>query len=141
LILAISIFRKEAFPIFNPSFLRQYGLLLSFSNNLVVSHLAGAAIGSVFFGLLYYFSRGRAMGMGDVKLAFATGVLFGWPDTAFIISLSFILGGILGAFLIILGRARMKDKIPFGPIFASSAFLTMLFGYKILTFYFGFFHL
>ena len=45
-----------------------------------MSHLLGAILGGGFFGSLVLATRGKGMGMGDVKLGVPLGFLFGWPD-------------------------------------------------------------
>ncbi|BCX15785.1 MAG: hypothetical protein KatS3mg098_014 [Candidatus Parcubacteria bacterium] len=55
------------------------------------------------------------MGMGDVKLIFALGLLFGWPDILLIIFVAFILGALVSLILILLGKKKVSDLVPFGP--------------------------
>ncbi len=126
-------------PLFGVSFLKQYILLFSPTQNLFLNHLLGAATAFFFFWLVVFLSRGKAMGFGDVKMAFVVGLLFGWPDAGLIVVLSFIFGGIYGAFLIFSGRKKMRDKMPFAPFFVLAAFSTLFFGYQITYSYFKLF--
>ncbi len=126
----------------NPSFLGSYALLFQLGEgNFWVHRLAGVIFALAFFGGIYFFSNGRAMGLGDVKFAAALGVLLGWPDIAVALVLAFIVGSFAALPLIIAGRARMKDALPFGPFIAAGVTLVFFFGYHILNGYFQLFNL
>ncbi|MFC1653229.1 prepilin peptidase [Patescibacteria group bacterium] len=49
------------------------------SGDLWLAVVSGLGL-SAFFSLLIFATKGRGMGWGDVKLAFALGVLLGWPS-------------------------------------------------------------
>jgi prepilin signal peptidase PulO-like enzyme (type II secretory pathway) len=126
---------------FRESFLRQYVMIFSPSQNVLLNHGLGALMGFGFFLALSIFTRGRGIGFGDVKLALAMGLALGWPDIALAIMLSFILGGVISVGLIIAGRKHMKDKVPFAPLFVAGFVLTYFLGYAIVKGYFGIFRL
>ena len=123
----------------NLSFLGGYALLFKFTDNVLLNHLAAAGAGLAFFGLVILFSRGRGMGMGDLKLAGALGLLLGWPDAILSFLLSFIIGAIISLGLIFLKKKSFKDAVPFGPFLAAGVFTVMFFGEKILNYYFQLF--
>jgi len=137
IIVLIQFFHQNFSPYFF-SFLRHYALLFSFSSNIFLIHLSGALIGGLFFGLIYFLTRGRAMGFGDVKLALASGWLFGWPDFGLVMALAFIFGGIWSLILILFKKKSLKDKLPFGPFLVLGMVLTFFFGYQIIEIYFHF---
>lgn len=88
---------------------------------------------------MYFFSKGRAIGGGDVKLMAAAGFLIGWK----LILLSFILGCILGA---VIHSIRMKvsgaDRVlAMGPYLSAGIFLAILWGEPFLRWYAGMLHL
>jgi len=118
------------------SFLGHYALLLGGRDNIWVNHLIGALIGAVFFGLIILLTRGKAMGLGDLKLATALGVLFGWPDVAAIIIFGFILGAIVGLGAILFGHRTMKSFVAFGPFLAVGSALVFFCGFSLARAYF-----
>ncbi|KKS82675.1 MAG: Type 4 prepilin-like protein leader peptide-processing enzyme [Candidatus Wolfebacteria bacterium GW2011_GWC1_43_10] len=122
---------------FNGSFLKNFHILFPAVGNIWLAHLVGAAAGGIFFFLIVLASRGRAMGMGDVKLITALGLLFGWPDIVLIIFLSFILGAVVSLILMALGRKKISDLVPFGPFIVLAAGLVFFFGARLLSLYFG----
>ncbi len=77
------------------------------------------------------------MGVGDVKLAGALGLLFGWPDILVIIAISFILGAVYGVYKIARGSAKLKTAVPFGPFLVLGAMLVFFWGEPILRAYFS----
>lgn len=131
------------------SFLGHYSSLfnfwsLSIINNqwsVVVSHLAATLFGMLFFWLIIFLSKGKAMGWGDFKLVGALGLIFGWPDVIMVLISSFLVGGIFCAVLLIKGRKKMKDAVPFGPFLVIGSGLTFFFGYQIIDAYFKLFNL
>jgi leader peptidase (prepilin peptidase)/N-methyltransferase len=78
---------------------------------------AGAAILFTFYFLLAFAYPG-GMGFGDVKLAGVLGLFLGflgWQHLIVGVAAAFILGGVLGLALILIGKASRKSGIPFGP--------------------------
>lgn len=76
------------------------------------------------------------MGMGDVKLIAALGLLFGCPDIMLIIAISFILGTIYAIPLLFAKIKGMKDRLPFGPFIVLASFIIFFFGTRVLAYYF-----
>lgn len=123
------------------SLLGNYALIFHGSTNFPWNHLIGAIFGIILFGGLFLLSKGRGMGMGDVKLAGALGFFIGWPDAFIALISSFIIGAIFSLILIGLKRKTMKDFIPFGPFMAFGVVLIYLFGHELMRSYFDFFGL
>ena len=126
---------------FRESFLRNYALIFSPFQNVFYNHALGFIGGGLFFLFLFLISRGRGMGMGDVKLAFASGMVLGWPDIMFTSMIAFIFGGIWAAVLYFSKKKTMKDKLPFGPFFVVAFVITVFFGFDLIKGYFSLFNL
>ncbi|MDD5547544.1 MAG: prepilin peptidase [Candidatus Pacebacteria bacterium] len=123
------------------SFIKNYAMLFGFRENIWINHLFGVAVALVIVGLIILLTRGRGMGMGDLKLVLALGLIFGWPDILFVLIFAFILGAILGIFLIIRGIKGIKEAVPFGPLLVSGSLLVIFFGQTILGGYFRIFNI
>ena len=119
------------------SFLENYAPLFSLTSNALLSRLMAAIAAVIFFGFIIAVSRGRAMGVGDLKLSGALGLLLGWPDIVLSLSFSFIIGAFIGLVLLILNRKKLKSVIPFGPFLVGGVFLHILFGYQVVKWYFS----
>ncbi len=101
--------------------------------------ILAASVTLIFFGALWYFSKGRAMGFGDVKLAPALVLFLGASKGILAILLSFWIGAIVGVILMLTKRFGWKSEIPFGPLLTLGAFIALLWGEQLITFYFQFF--
>ena len=97
--------------------------------------LIGAAALSGFFGLLYLVSRGKWIGLGDVKLGLFLGALVPWPQTVALFFLAYFLGAAVSVPLLMFGRRHLTDKLPFGTFLTAAAFIAMLYGQEITMWY------
>jgi len=106
--------------------------------------LSGPLLALPFF-LIWYFSRGRAMGFGDVKLALPIGWIFGISQSITIFVLSFWIGAIVGIGLLVRSmmyaylhkrkkhlsrgsaRVTMKSEVPFAPFLILAMVLVFFF--------------
>jgi len=122
------------------SFLGPAARLAGFFDAPLPNRLLGAAAGFALLGLIYFLSRGRAMGFGDVKLAAAIGLLLGWPDVFLALALSFVIGALFGIFWILTGRKKFKSAVPFGPFLAAGTMIVILFGRQLVGIYFNLFN-
>ncbi|MEV1287629.1 A24 family peptidase [Micromonospora sp. NPDC049679] len=78
--------------------------------------LIGLAVAA--FYLLLVLIHPAGMGLGDVKLALATGTVLGWHGgvvAALGTAAGFLLSGLLAAALLLLGRATRRTELPHGP--------------------------
>lgn len=111
-------------------------LMLVFGGGFTVaSPLAGFGIALAVIGGLYVFTRGRGMGLGDVKLAPVLGLTLGGPLTIVYLAVAFLSGALLGLVLIASGRASLKSAVPFGPFLIWGWFVALIWGPELVTWY------
>jgi len=96
----------------------------------------GGAVGFAIFLLIALISRG-GMGWGDVKLAALIGLATGFPLVFLAVIMGAILGGIVAVALMIAGKRKRREAIPFGPFLALATMVTLLWGSNILDWYLG----
>ena len=86
--------------------------------------LSGLAL-FAFFGVLWLFSKGKWMGLGDAKLALGIPWLLGACGGVWAFVFSFWIGAIIGILLMFLAKNKysMKSRVPFGPFLALGALL------------------
>ena len=110
--------------------------LLFFSNHTCVGFsiptlkefLSGPVVAVPVF-LLWFITRGRGMGFGDVLLLIPIGYLLGRSGGLASILLAFWVGALFGIASIIFAGKKMKSEIPFGPFLIIG--FTLVFLYNI----------
>lgn len=86
----------------------------------------------IFFYALWYFTHGRGMGFGDVKLSFVLGLFLGYPLTIIALYIAFLTGALVGVILILKGSKTLKSKIAFGPFLLMGTSITFVFQTYVL---------
>ena len=96
------------------------------------NYLLGALIGAAIFYLLNVIAllilKKEGMGMGDVKLMGALGLLFGIKNILVITLVSFFIGAIIGVIVMIIKRKEKEEYIPFGPFIVIGVVTLMFVG-------------
>lgn len=90
---------------------------------IFIYSLFTAVIAFLFFFSIFYFSKGRAMGFGDAKLAFLTGLFLGPLYSAVAFTLAFIIGALFAILLIVFKKKSWKSQIAFGPFLVIGVFM------------------
>ncbi|OGD71174.1 hypothetical protein A3A84_02330 [Candidatus Collierbacteria bacterium RIFCSPLOWO2_01_FULL_50_23] len=106
------------------------------SPDLVTAVISGLVLTAFFYGL-WYFTKGRGFGFGDVKLAPSLGLLLGWPRTLTGMFIAFLTGAILAVFLLLLGKKKFGQTIPFGPFLVWGTVAALLWGQQLWSWYWG----
>ena len=104
------------------------------SSTAVLGLLSGLGV-FLFFGSIYYFSRGRWLGFGDVKFAWFIGLAVPFPLIFVNVFLAFMIGAVVGTFLLIMKARKLSSKIAFGTFLSISCAVTIFFGEQILNWY------
>lgn len=139
--LLITVFFHDLYEMLVPDIMG-YILLVAAAIFGVISYgwlntVYGLLVGVLPIALLVYPSRGRWMGEGDVKIAAGLGAFIGWPVAPVFLLLSFLLGGVYGAFGLVLKKVKMKTAVPFAPFLIMGAIIAFFYGHNILAWYFG----
>lgn len=96
-----------------------------------VGSMVSAVLAWLFFYLLYIVTKRKGMGYGDVKFAAVLGLVLGWPRVFVGILSSFVLGAIVGVTLILMGKKRFGQTVPFGPFMVLGMVVALVWGLKI----------
>lgn len=102
--------------------------------DLVYSIAATLVLTGFFFGL-WWFTKGKGMGFGDVKYCIPMGLLLGWPKVVSGVMIAFISGAVVGVALIFLNKKTMKTTIPFGPFLVLGTVVALMYGDQLLKWY------
>ena len=82
--------------------------------------------------LIHLLTKGRGMGLGDVKFAVLGGLIVGAKLFLIWLFLAFLTGAVIGIILILARKAHFRSKIAFGPFLILAVPLALLYGEKIL---------
>ena len=110
-----------------------FALIIATNDKLYLFLLSGFGM-ALFLLLLNLITKGRGMGLGDVKLVIPLGLILGWPYSLVWLFVSFISGGVVGLILIALKRARFGKHIAFGPFMILAFLITMFWGDSLVSF-------
>ncbi len=100
---------------------------------LLQALLGGVVVALPFF-LLWFLSKGKLMGFGDVKLALGMGWLLGFASGMTAVLLSFWFGGAVGLILLAISRKHsMRSEVPFAPFMITAIFVVGVWGVMIDT--------
>ena len=104
-------------------------------------HLFAVIFAGLFFVGLYFLSKKvlkkEALGLGDIKLMLPLAFFLSWPKIVLNIFLAFIIGGIFAMLMLVLGKKKFGQALPFAPFLIISALISFFFGEAIWQWYFG----
>jgi leader peptidase (prepilin peptidase) / N-methyltransferase len=113
-------------------------LCMLFSNKLSpFSSVFSGLTASTFLLTIFLITKGRGMGLGDVKFAVLGGMLVGINNLFVWMLSAFLTGAIVGIILILGKNAKLKDKIAFGPFLVIAIPITFIWGQKLISLFGG----
>ncbi|MEK7395198.1 MAG: prepilin peptidase, partial [Fibrobacterota bacterium] len=110
------------------NYLRGFGML---------PFLFAVVIGGGFFLLQYVISRGKWIGGGDIRLGVLAGAVLSWPGVLLGLLLAYVIGAAVAIPLLLSGKKVPGSAIPFGTFLTVGIFISMLWGEKIIAWYWG----
>ncbi len=102
-------------------------VLTSFAHTTPAFAGGAAATGGA-LAAVYAATRGRGLGLGDVKLACCIGGCTGVQGGIASLAIAFALGGVCGAYLVIFKRGKRGDELRFAPFLAAGMAAALLSG-------------
>lgn len=100
----------------------------------------GILVLSGLYFMLFFVSRGKWIGFGDVKLGFALALLLAdWRLAVIALFAANLIGSIIVIPGMIAGKIKRQARIPFGPLLITGWAIAGLFGLEIINWYSSFF--
>ena len=103
-------------------------------------HVLAGIAGGAWFGWQYVLSKGKWIGGGDIRLGIIMGLLLGFPGVIVALFLAYILGAIVGVYLLATKKRDRGSQIAFGTFLSLSTVVTWLCGDQLLNWYLGLFN-
>lgn len=114
-------------------------LTLIFRRDFFIPMLLGGLTGLgllILMGLMgSLLFRKASLGMGDIKLAGMIGLFLGPARTVGMYFIGVLLGAVVGGVVLVIGKKKWGQKIPFGPYLAGGAITALLFGREMWDWY------
>ncbi len=107
--------------------------------SFVLGNVISAVGAFLFFLFIYYITKQKGMGFGDVRYSFFMGLFLGFPGILVGLFFSFLIGAIIGSGLIICGKKGRKSEVPFGPFLITGTLLAWFYGEEIMSLYLNFY--
>lgn len=106
--------------------------------DLLLGFVVGAGLlGAIILIWLVCFKQ-QAMGVGDVYIAGAIGLITGYPGILVALFTAVWLGAIIGVLGMLSKKMTMKARIPFGPFLFLGLIVTLVWGERLVDWYLNF---
>lgn len=113
--------------------------IINFDINFFINYLIAGFSAFLFFFLIFLITKGRGIGFGDVKLSLLMGLLLGIKSVLVALFIAFLLGSVVGIFLMIFKKKGFKTEVPFAPFLITGTFIAIWYGPKIANWYLRYF--
>ena len=97
--------------------------------------MLGAATLLLLFLFLWWVTKKRGFGFGDVKLISPLALLMGWPKMWVGVWLAFVVGAMVGVILLVLRKRGFGQVVPFAPFLVIGTLLSLMYGESLLSWY------
>ena len=138
LVLSVIDFRTYEIPFGINLFIAALGCIRVITD---LSHWYEYVIGfftiSLILYFIYFITKGRGIGGGDIKLMAASGLLLGWKCNI----LAFVLGCIIGSVIHLLKMklTKAENVLALGPYLSAGIFISALWGEQLINWYLSLF--
>lgn len=104
--------------------------------SILYIYLFSGFAAALFLLLIHLATRGRGMGLGDVKFAVFAGTLLGWPMMPMWLFIAFLTGAVVGTILVLAKKLSFGKQIAFGPFLVMSLIIVFIWGEKLINLFF-----
>lgn len=103
--------------------------------SVVFSRILQAGIFVAIYSALYFGSKGKFIGDGDIRLAAILGLALALPQLFVAVFATYIIGAAIGSFCILTKLKTRKDVIAFGPFLIIGLYIGLFWGEQIARWY------
>lgn len=109
------------------------GYTTSFTN--IIPQVVATMVFGLVYIALWYFTQGKLLGGGDIRLALLMGLLLLVPQLLVAIFVAYVLGALTGLLLIVFKQKKRTDRIAFAPFLIIGLYFGLFFGTQISIWY------
>lgn len=101
----------------------------------LIGAVAGASFLLFIYAAYYFLRKKEGLGMGDVTMMLFVGAYAGWLKAFLTLIVASLAGAAVGLFLIYFRKKDLYFVLPFGTFLAPAAFLSLLWGERVIAAY------
>lgn len=116
-------------------------MTIFFAQYSILYRFLGSFAFALFFFALWFISKGKWIGDGDIRLAFLMGLILSLPQLLVAIFFGLNLAAVVALILLLSKRKKRKDSIAFGPFLIIGTFLGLFFAQPVINWYFALFRI
>jgi len=106
--------------------------------NSLTGQLIGLAVVVLLYTALWFFSKGKWLGAGDIRIAAIMG-LFLVPSQLIVgLFTAYLVGAIYGVYILRKSKSKKGIRVPFGPFLIIGFYVGLLWGQQIANWYLSF---
>lgn len=106
--------------------------------NSLTGQLVGLAVVILLYTAMWYFSRGKWLGAGDIRLVAIMGLLLAPASLIVGIFIAYLIGAVYGIYVLQKSKVKRGVRIPFGPFLIIGLYVGLLWGQSIASWYLSF---
>lgn len=103
--------------------------------NVLFGRILQAGIFVAIYSALYFGSKGKFIGDGDIRLAAVLGLALALPQLLVAVFATYVIGAAIGSFCILSKLKTRKDVIAFGPFLIIGFYIGLFWGEQIASWY------
>ncbi len=103
--------------------------------SMTLAGLVAAVLAALPFWALWYFSKGKWMGFGDVKLVGLMGLMLGGLGIIVGLFAAFMIGAVVSVGLVLFGKKELSSKVPFGTFLTIGTIIALFWALPLADWY------
>ena len=104
----------------------------------LVPQMIGLGCVVLFYTALWYFSRGKWLGAGDIRIAAVMGLFLEPKQLVVALFFSYLIGSLYGLYVLNKSKNKRGIKVPFGPFLIIGFYIGLIAGNQIANWYLSF---
>ena len=116
------------------------GIATSIFNQTLLNGLAGICLAIVVFLtftiIMLLFGQRHAFGAGDIKLCLGIGAVWGWQVTAIALYFTFLIGGVVGFYFLVIKKKSKESYYAFAPVIILGLMVALFYTDNIFDYYY-----
>ena len=91
---------------------------------------------SIFSLIMLLFGQSHAFGAGDIKLCLGVGAVWGWQVTAIALYFTFLIGGVVGFYFLVIKKKEKNSYYAFAPVIILGLIVALIYTDNIFDYYY-----